>query len=149
MTRLVVVEARRLLPVLVLFLLLAAVSLYDGLSAPAKPALTEPNSAPYRTLIQTTPPENVRSAVVTTLDAWVAIHTALGLELGEYDFNPRAEVAVFLFNCQLVSTRSREGAIEMTVRSEKGNCQLVLFSKSQLPTASPQFMLMEASGKKY
>lgn len=149
MTRLVVVEARRLLPIAVLFLLLVAVSIYDGLSSPAKPVMNEANTVPYRTLVQTTQPSGIRSVVATNLDTWVAIHSALGLELTDYSFDPRTEVAVFLFNCQLLSSRLIEEVVEMTIVPEKNNCQVVVFNKSQLSAvASPQFMLVEADGKK-
>lgn len=149
MTKLVVVEIRRLLPVAVLFLLLLAVSLYDGLSGPVQPVLAPPNSVPYRTLLQTAPSGNQRSAVVTDLDSWVAMHNALGLELGEHGFDPRTEVAVFLVNCQLVSTREVQGVVELTTVAAKNNCQVVLFNKSQLSAqADPQFLLVETSGGK-
>lgn len=148
MTRLVVVEARRLLPVAVLFILLLAVSIYDGLSTPAKPVISEVNTVPYRTLIQTTQSGAIRSTVATSLDTWVAIHSALGIELVDYNFDPRTEVAVFLFNCQLVSSRLNNEVVELTILPEKTNCQVVVFNKNQLPEASPQFILVEADGKR-
>lgn len=149
MTKLVVVEARRLLPVAVLFLMLVAVSLYDGLSSPAQPVTTLPNSVPYKTLVQTAQSGEVRSSVVTDLDAWVAMHNALGLELSDYDFDPKTEVAVFLVNCQLISTREAQGVVELTIVPDKNNCQLVLFDKNHLTAkANPQFLLVEASSRK-
>lgn len=148
MAKLVVVEARRLLPVALLFLLLVAVSLYDGFSSPAKPVSAQPNSVPYKTLLQTSQSGAQRSAVVTDLDGWVAMHNALGLDLSEHDFNPQTEVAVFLVNCQLVSTREVQGVVEMSIVPYKNNCQVVLFNKSHLAAqAEPQFLLVEASGK--
>ena len=149
MTKLVVVEARRLLPVALLFLVLVAVSLYDAFSTPVEPVTTQPNSVPYRTLAQSTQPGTMRSAVVTDLDTWVKMHNALGLELSDHDFNPGLEIAVFLINCQLVSTREVQGAVEMVTSPAKGNCQLVLFQKKQLSSQTdPQFLLVEVSGKK-
>lgn len=149
MTKLVVVEARRLLPIAVLFLLLVAVSIYDGLSSPVEPVTTSPNSVPYKTLALTSQSGDVRWAVAKDLDDWVAIHNALGLDLSDHVFNPKLEVAVFLVNCQLISTQEAGERVELTVVSDKNNCQVVLFDKSHLSTkADPQFFVVEASGKK-
>jgi hypothetical protein len=149
MTKLVVVEARRLLPIAVLFLLLVAVSIYDGLSSPVEPVTTYPNSVPYKTLVQASQSGEVRCSVATDLDDWVAIHNALGLELTDHVFDPTAEVAVFLVNCQLISTKEVGENVELTIIPDKQNCQVVLFDKNNLTTkANPQFLVVEASGKK-
>ena len=149
MTKLVVVEARRLLPVAVLFLMLVAVSVYDGLASRAKPVTTLPNSVPYKTLVQTALSGEVRSSVVTDLDTWVVMHNALGLKLSDYDFNPKTEIAVFLANCQLLATREVQGVVELTIVPDKNNFQVVLFDKTHLSSKEdPQFVLVEASGRK-
>lgn len=149
MARLVVVEARRLLPVAVLFLLLVVVSVYDGLSSPAEPVTTSPNSVPYKTLVHASQSGEVRWAAATNLDDWVTLHNALGLELPEHGFDPKLEVAVFLVNCQLISTQQCGEMVELTVIPDRNNCQVVLFDKSQLSTmAEPQFLVVEASGQK-
>lgn len=148
MTKLVVVEARRLLPVAVLFLVLIAVSLYDGFSKPVEPVSTQPNSVPYRTLVQSSQPGSLRSTVATDLNTWVTMHNALGLEFSDYDFDPLKEVAVFLINCQLVSTRQVQGVVELTTVPVKNNCQLVIFNKSNLSAATdPEFILLETDGR--
>ncbi|HOC06044.1 MAG TPA: hypothetical protein PKN71_01870 [Bacillota bacterium] len=149
MARLVVVEARRLLPVAVLFLLLVVVSVYDGLSSPAEPVTTSPNSVPYKTLVHASQSGEVRWAAATNLDDWVTLHNALGLELPDHAFDPKLEVAVFLVNCQLISTQQCGEMVELTVIPDRNNCQVVLFDKSQLSTmAEPQFLVVEASGQK-
>lgn len=132
MTKLVVVEARRLLPIAVLFIMLVAVSIYDGLTAPAVPVTALPNSVPYKTLLATVQNANMQSRVVTSLDMWVAMHEALGLELTDYDFDPQREVGIFLLNCQLRSTSESEGTVVMKVTAKKDTVQLVLFEKPSL-----------------
>lgn len=132
MTKLVVVEARRLLPIAVLFLMLVAVSVYDGLTAPASPATALPNSVPYQTLLATSQNSNMQSRVVTSYDMWVAMHEALGVELTDYDFDPQLEVGVFLLNCQLRSTRQAEDVVQLAVTPKKNSVQLVLFDKANL-----------------
>ncbi|MGI6362476.1 MAG: hypothetical protein ACOX21_01600 [Bacillota bacterium] len=149
MARLVVVEARRLLPVAVLFLLLVVVSVYDGLSSPAEPVSTSPNSVPYKTLVHASQSGEVRWAAATNLDDWVTLHNALGLELPDHAFDPKLEVAVFLVNCQLIASEQAGEMVELTVIPDRNNCQVVLFDKSQLSTmAEPQFLVVEASGQK-
>lgn len=132
MTKLIVVEARRLLPIAVLFLMLIAVSIYDGLIAPAAPVSTTPNSVPYKTLFAAAQDGNIQSKVVTSLDMWVAMHEAMGIDLTDHDFNPQDEIAVFLINCQLRSTRESEGVVELAVTSRKDSVQLVLFQRAHL-----------------
>ena len=99
MTKLLVVEARRLLPIVVLFVMLVLVSVYDGLISQTNPVLTQPNSIPYRTLIDSAQSGAMQSRVVTDLEMWVAMHSALGLNLSDHDFKPELEVAVFLLSC--------------------------------------------------
>lgn len=129
MTRLVVVEARRLLPIVVLFVMLVAVSLYDGLISPSVPAAAQPNPVPYKTLVDSAQTGAVQAKVVTDLDMWVAMHDALGIPLTDYDFKPDQEVAVFLVNCQLRSTKMADGLVELEVASRKHTFQLVTFAK--------------------
>lgn len=144
MTKLVVVEARRLLPIAVLFLMLVAVSVYDGLTGPAAPAVAPPNSVPYQTLLATSQNSEIQCQVVTSLDMWVAMHQALGLELTDHDFDPQREVAVFLLNCQLSSTREGKGVVRLSVTPKKNSVQLVLFEKANLHgnPADLQFLLV-------
>ncbi len=132
MAKLIVVEARRLLPIAVLFLLLVAVSIYDGLTSPAAPVTALPNSVPYKTLLAAGQNSSMQSRVVTSLDMWVAMHEALGLELTDYEFDPHREVGVFFLNCQLRSTREVQGVVQLSVTAKKDTVQLVLFDKANL-----------------
>lgn len=143
MTKLFVVEARRLLPVAVLFLMLVAVSIYDGLANPTAPVVTEPNSVPYRTLLDSAQSEAMEAKVVTDLQMWTAMHTALGVRLTDYDFNPEQEIAVFLLNCQLRSTRESEDLVELIASARKNTFQLVLFNKGNLNSQEVKFVLKE------
>jgi hypothetical protein len=75
---------------------------------------------------------------------WVAMHQALGLELTDHDFDPQREVAVFLLNCQLSSTREGKGVVRLSVTPKKNSVQLVLFEKANLHgnPADLQFLLV-------
>lgn len=145
MAKLIVVEARRLLPIAVLFLMLVAVSVYDGLTSPAVPATALPNSVPYKTVLAAGQKSSMQSRVVTSLDMWVAMHDALGLELTDYEFDPHREVGVFLLNCQLRSTREVEGAVQLSVTGKKDTVQLVLFDKANLQEEAEelQFIIVQ------
>jgi len=131
-TRLVVVEARRLLPIAVLFLMLLAVSIYDSLTGTTVPVSTQPNAVPYKTLLATSLDNGIRAQTVTSLDMWVTIHDVLGLPLTDHDFDPQREVAVFLLNCQLRATRQSDDRVELIVSSSKDTVQLLIFDKAQL-----------------
>lgn len=143
MTRLVVVEARRLLPIVILFLMLVAVSVYDGFSTNTAPVTTGPNSVPYKTLTQAAQAGEKQMQIVTDLNMWVTMHNALGISLTDYDFDPQREVAVFLLNCQLRSTTEEDGIVGLEVISRKNSYQLVLFDKSHLPEGEVNFVLQE------
>lgn len=132
MTKLVVVEARRLLPIAVLFLMLLAVSIYDSLTRATVPVTAQPNSVPYKTLVATSLDNGIQVKVVTSLDMWVTMHDALGLPLTDHDYDPQREIAVFLLNCQLRSTRQTDDGVELAVTSSKGTVQLILFDKAHL-----------------
>lgn len=143
MTRLVVVEARRLLPIFMLFIMLIAVSIYDGISSPTSPVTTQPNPVPYQTLNHSAQGKDKQLEVVTDLEMWVAMHRALGIQLSNYDFDPETEVAVFLLNCQLRSTTERDNAVELSVTANKDTYQLVMFSKASLPK-NAEFVLVDS-----
>ena len=145
MTRLVVVEARRLLPIIVLFVMLVAVSVFDGFSANSAPVTTQPNTVPYQTISQGAQSGQVQLQVITDLDMWVAMHNALGAKLSDHEFKPETEIAILLLNCQLRSTAEADGIVQLSVTARKATYQLVLFSKSHLASdgAMPQFILAE------
>jgi len=150
MAKLIVVEARRLLPVAVLFLMLVAVSVYDGLSTPSVPVTTQPNSVPYRTLLETAQTRGIQAKVVTTLDMWVAMHEALGISLTDYDFQPDKEVAVFLLNCSLRGTKETEAGVVLSVSERAQTVQLVLFEKDNISMggSNPDFTLVQLGKNK-
>lgn len=148
MTKLFIIEARRLVPFAVLFVMLLVVSIYDGLTAPSIPVVTEPNSVPYRSLAHSALGSEGQIQVVTDQDMWVAMHRALGLHLTNHEFNPEQEVAVFLLNCQLRSTALREKQLELHVIPRPQTYQLILFQRTHLPGggAEIEFVLRQQEG---
>lgn len=138
MTKLFVIEARRLLPLAVLFVMLLVVSLYDGLTAPSVSVVTEPNSVPYKSLAHAALGSEGRIQVVSDQDMWVAMHKALGLKLTNHEFDPEREIAVFLFNCQLRSTVLEEQQLELHVIPRSQTYQLVLFQRTHLPAGGTE-----------
>lgn len=146
MTRMLVVEARRLVPIAVLFVMLLVVSIYDGLTGPAVPVAGEPNTVPYKTLAQSALGSEMKLQVVTDQDMWVAMHRSLGLNLANYQFNPEREIAVFLLNCQLRSTAlTEENLLELLVIPRQQTYQLIIFQKAHLPAggAGVEFVLKQ------
>lgn len=147
MTKLVVVEARRLLPIAVLFIMLVAVSIYDGLTTPAATVTTQPNTVPYRTLAEAAQSAEMQAKIITDLEMWVAMHQALGIPLTDHQFEPDQEIAVVLLNCQLRSTRDGDGIVELDVAPRKSTFQLVLFSKEHLDYQENVRFVLKEHGK--
>ncbi|MTI95644.1 MAG: hypothetical protein FH749_09160 [Firmicutes bacterium] len=134
MTRLIVVEAKRLLPLAVLFLMLLAVSVYDGLSGPVSPVTHEADTIPYRSVGQGSLLSGNEIIVISDWDMWVSVHGTLGIGLSDYDFNPDTEIALLLLNCQARSTAiSDEGVVSIAALERKDTYQLIVIDRTHLP----------------
>lgn len=133
-TRLFIVEIRRLLPIGVLLVMLLAVSVYDGFTRNAVPTVNLPNPVPYKTLEQGSLSGTPGMIVVTTQDMWVAAHRSLGQELINYEFKPDTQTAIFLVNCQLrATTLTDDSRVGLVVLARSNTWQLIIFERTHLP----------------
>lgn len=118
-----VVEARRLIPLLFLLVLLIGLTVYDNffrLEPTTGPPKGETDSLVFTTTdwgALTTP---TSFSLVADHEEWTRVSQEMGLALPDYPFNAAAEVAVFAVNSEIQSMNviPRFGEVEIRVLVE-------------------------------
>jgi len=120
--KLLVVEARRLLPLLFLLVLLVSLSVYDSFRA--SPTVKPEDAAAKGQVSFTTADrgemkENPSFRVAADQAGWAAVVEEWSIVLPQYPFQPQHEVALFAIHAEVESLKSlakAAGALEVEVR---------------------------------
>lgn len=114
-----VVEARRLIPLIVLLALLVGLTVYDNFFR-AEPTVGSPESEADGIAFTTMDWGNLISPTSFTLvadyDEWLRVSQEMGMALPDYPFNAAEEIAVFAVNSEIKGMDVGPGFGEMEVK---------------------------------
>ena len=101
MSRVIVFEGKRLIPLLILLVLLVTVSVYDSLFSTAQPVSLPGDNVHYVSLEQGKLYPQKQLVIIDNVESWVAFLQTNSITHPDYSFDPNNQVAVITMNFQI------------------------------------------------